>query len=906
MIGLVVAALWILTGGQAFGSEQSAPPDVTCDSAGLSGVRLSGSLEFHHQRLDYTHVTTEVRVDVDNTWPFSADLLLRPGTPAYVHAMGCLLRGTGYAEADRPTEWRRASPTVLTRGRAGVSVDYQAEDWLNGDSDVDIGLWHLKLVGTTRWTAELVPPDTLRGGVWTSVRVDLGGPRPDYARPRPSSVTDRDTMGWSWAGPLSGSRAVEPVSLGFRPPRAQAYAAAGSSDDMQYIEGAAGALWDVAALGVVAFALWPLRRRTPGNHPAMTDGQRTAVTVTRQWAILVAVAAVFVYLSHPLSLVAQNYLPDGNDARGVQRWVWVWSSEEARWTALQAAVLGLALCLFGRPRRSVLIAAAVTAVGVAAVAVRPSLAGLSPDFSLPDGAGEDPAIAWLLAVDAGTVFLWLMALTACIQRVWCAARVEGLEWRNRKRMATGLPVPTSAAEEARNRRFRLRGTGLAFLAVAGVVALWAWVVAEWNWRRLAWLDDTSAADYGQRHAQQVIGDMGWFAWDCQDWLFGNDWIVTGLALAAVLAVFGTPVDADDATATAPAPPSAPNPGLPATAEQPWPLTRVAVAFGAVTFVSYFGPYLGIPLGWVSLLLAAGVLSLLLAWGRKRAVLCTPLQPRGPRVVNVIRESDRRRWLEAARSHLELQQELGRLDRDGSENALERKRRVQELITRRHRWNVGSRYPRPALRLPPGVTPVDVALAWGPRPTWLGNALYAARVAAVAGIPGTLLVLTVANTDASAWSSLLGTRFQLPEIPIDFIAWEFTWASVGFFFGAMHRALPGRRGYTRALAMWLALLLPVVADSCITYVLAEDPDRSWLLSVAALLPILTVTGMAMDRETFKRDRPYWRSTPGLLLSVYQLRSTSVQAAFALAQVAAVVGLWQQLKGGGSPPTPPSPN
>ncbi|MFI1092254.1 DUF6185 family protein [Streptomyces sp. NPDC020917] len=194
---------------------------------------------------------------------------------------------------------------------------------------------------------------------------------------------------------------------------------------------------------------------------------------------------------------------------------------------------------------------------------------------------------------------------------------------------------------------------------------------------------------------------------------------------------------------------------------------------------------------------------------------------------------------------------------------------------------------------------------GPRPTWRGNALYAARVAAVAGLPAAVLVLTVANTDASAWSSLLGTRFGLPEILIDFISLEFTWASAGFFLGAMHRVLPGRRGYTRALAMWLVLLLPVAADSWITYVLRTDPDRSWLLSVAALLPILTLTGMAMDRETFKRDRPYWRSTSGLLLSVYQPRSTSVQAAFALAQIAAVVGLWQQLRGGGSAPAPPSP-
>jgi hypothetical protein len=123
---------------------------------------------------------------------------------------------------------------------------------------------------------------------------------------------------------------------------------------------------------------------------------------------------------------------------------------------------------------------------------------------------------------------------------------------------------------------------------------------------------------------------------------------------------------------------------------------------------------------------------------------------------------------------------------------------------------------------------------------------------------------------------------------------------------MHRLLPGRRGYTRALAMWLVLVIPVTLDSLITYLLAEDPYMFWLISQAALLPLLTVTGIAMDMETFRGERLYWRSRPKLLLSVYQWRSASVQIAFTLAQVVAVVGLWQQLKGGGgSAPSAPSP-
>lgn len=904
MIGLVLAALWTLTGGAAWAVAPSPQPDLICHSAGLSGARLTTSLTFHHRRQDVTRVTTTFTAVVPTSWAPSADLLLSPDADAYRDAMGCLLRGTGHVDGFRPTEWRHHPPKAVTLGPREVQVSFSAEDWLSGDSAIDVGMWRVTLTNRTYWSAELSPPDTLRHGIWSQVRVDLGGPRPQWVSPTPP-VVGGHRLEWSWKRVLSDDEAVVPVRVDFRPPAPQAFAA-DATDRMMDARDLTGPLWNAGVLGLVVLAVRPLRRpRTP--HPALGRQQRTAIRVAVRWTLLALAVSAVTRLDDIAYRVARHHLPDPASAHGVVRWAALWSGREARGEVVQAVLLGLALCLYGRPRRSVLAAAGATAAAVGAVAVRPSLAGLSPDFTLPeDAAGLTPAIAWLVALDAGIIFLWLIGFAACAQYVLRSARQEGLELRNRNSRAAGRPVPVAARRETLESRFRLRTAGSACAAVAAAVSLWTWQVAEWNWRRSSWLDDTTAVDYAQRHASQVVSDMGWLAWEWQDWVDGYDWIVIGLALAAVLAVFGTPAATADTTATAPAPPHSAGRALPPTAEQPWPLTRVVVVFGAVTFVSFLGPYLGFDAAWVSLPLCAATPALLLAWGRRSAVLRKRLQPTGPRIADAIAESDRRRWLESARGHLELQQELAGLDREQSADALDRRRRVQRLITRRHRWHVGSRYPQPRLRLPAGITPVDVALGWGPRATWLGNAVYAAAVAALAGLPATLLVLVIAYTGPGGWSTLLGSRFGVFGILTDAVAWECTWAAAGFFFGAMHRLLPGRRGYTRALAMWLVLVIPVALDSLITYLLAEDPYMFWLISQAALLPLLTVTGIAMDMETFRGERLYWRSRPKLLLSVYQWRSASVQIAFTLAQLVAVVGLWQQLKGGGgSAPSAPSP-
>ncbi|MBA2806041.1 hypothetical protein E0500_000805 [Streptomyces sp. KM273126] len=124
-----------------------------------------------------------------------------------------------------------------------------------------------------------------------------------------------------------------------------------------------------------------------------------------------------------------------------------------------------------------------------------------------------------------------------------------------------------------------------------------------------------------------------------------------------------------------------------------------------------------------------------------------------------------------------------------------------------------------------------------------------------------------------------------------------WAAAGFVLGALWRQLPGRRGPTKALTLSLVYAAPV-AQHWITRAF-DQFFGNWALDVALTLLILTVTVVAMDIDTFRQEGHYWPTKAALLLSVYQLRTASVQVAFFVAQLVALVSIWQQLKGKRAP-------
>ena len=60
---------------------------------------------------------------------------------------------------------------------------------------------------------------------------------------------------------------------------------------------------------------------------------------------------------------------------------------------------------------------------------------------------------------------------------------------------------------------------------------------------------------------------------------------------------------------------------------------------------------------------------------------------------------------------------------------------------------------------------------------------------------------------------------------------------------------------------------------------------------------------MDFDTFRTERRYWQSRLGLLLSVYQMRYYSLQFAYLIAQIIAMISIWKFLADPDSAPEPP---
>ncbi|WP_405957258.1 DUF6185 family protein [Streptomyces phaeochromogenes] len=83
---------------------------------------------------------------------------------------------------------------------------------------------------------------------------------------------------------------------------------------------------------------------------------------------------------------------------------------------------------------------------------------------------------------------------------------------------------------------------------------------------------------------------------------------------------------------------------------------------------------------------------------------------------------------------------------------------------------------------------------------------------------------------------------------------------------------------------------------------NEPKGYLAFDVASMLLVLTVTGIALDMAAFQEEHRFWHSRLSLLLSVYQMRQFSLQMAYLLAQVIAVVSIWQFVAGSdASPPT-----
>ncbi|GLX09341.1 hypothetical protein Misp03_62670 [Microbispora sp. NBRC 16548] len=200
----------------------------------------------------------------------------------------------------------------------------------------------------------------------------------------------------------------------------------------------------------------------------------------------------------------------------------------------------------------------------------------------------------------------------------------------------------------------------------------------------------------------------------------------------------------------------------------------------------------------------------------------------------------------------------------------------------------------------GLSPLDVALSRGPGVSWWANARLAARYASYVGAPAAVfLIWATWSTDSrghDGWLDRLGDPNGFYGLAGDLIGGLLIWPVAGFVLGALWRRLPGRRGYLKGVVPVLAYAAATGAHAVLNNVIGQAPVRGSLVRVLLLFLVLTVVAVLMDARTLQ-TRPGGlasRLTP--VAVVYRLGTAGSGIALIVAQAAAVLGLWSQLRNG----------
>ncbi|WP_405652178.1 DUF6185 family protein [Streptomyces sp. NBC_00019] len=808
-----------------------------CEPEALKDAEVTSSVWMKHDGEDYTRAETEMVVKVPKAWPLSDDLLLNGDAGPYRLAMRCLLHDSYGDHPYRDSELRPWPPKV-TVGAQAITVTYRAVSSVETLTERSFGVW-LITPGKRLWTLSLARPPALEKSWWREITIDLGGRGGRDIWPMPTKGT-ATTLTWTWA---KSDMPMPALWVRLQPPATKALVTRWNEDGAWSLTRSVTWLsWDLVFVPV---GLMLVRRLSWSPGPAT---ETPAEAATRRnlflWVWLTLIISVLVEVN--------GDLPD------VSTW---WNDHEVAANFMFGACVGVLLSLFGRPRVSAVVAVAVAGVYPVTVAIRPEWFALPHDFWLDQNLTDEVVHAeryggfwWLALASFCVAFVWLVGTVSVVQRIRAGARVQ----------TAGAP---------------LRGVFpwwiLLACAVAAVVlvalALWA---RHNSWTQMTWLSAQDSVYWEQWRFTYHYNGLAWFPSNWYGWfypLIGWWYGVIAALLATLAARAAAPHDS--------------------------PVAPEGLTLALLTVLSFHiawptpGWYVGLWLSpiTVPITLLAGLL--LLAIGKRRAVLWQKPLPDKP-LRDAIKESDRTWLIESARTYRDLHSRLRRLeqsDPDGKRAQLE-----QELDTLHHWKPPQAAPPFAGARLPDSVDAVELALAWGPRATWWQNACRAALFAALISLPANAVLFWANQVRGSLWDGMTRDELGVAGLLDGAIAYELYSAGLGFVLGALWRVLPGRRGPAKALGLFLVYAAPVAAHWLLTRATGQT-FGTWPLDLALTLLVLTVTGVTMDIDTFRHEGIYWPTKASLLLSIYQLRTASVQLAFFVAQMVALVGVWQQLKG-----------
>ncbi|WP_415936610.1 DUF6185 family protein [Streptomyces sp. 039-1] len=833
-----VILVWSLVGS---GAAVSAADD-DCFSTQLKAAKVSASVGLKYEGEDYAKADARLIVQVPKSWKFAQDLLLNGDTQRYRAAMRCVLRYPNDPYPYRDTEARPWSPKVTVQEK-WITVEHRAITYIDDTRTRDFGPWRIA-VGKRFWTLTLIRPPALDRSWWQEVSVDMGGRAARAISPTPTKGSATHLI---WTRAQAKGKPLE-VQVQVQPPATKALETRWTHKPWYLVVSALWLSWDLVFF-VVLLLLTRALHRSHVSSPA-TPGEGATKRNILLGACLIAAVALIFELDDQVPAVAGDY--------GLLSW---WPEHRVSIHLMLAACGGAGLCIFGRPRIHALVVVTIAAAYPVVIAITPERFGLPATIWL-----DEENIADIERLQHTGGFFWLAIACACVAFVWLVGTVALL-----RRLQLAPRLITQGTPQRGN--FPWWVLILCSFAATAIVTLVVWAHQN-TWEQETWLSIGSGdAQYDRWHIAYIYNySLAWFSSGWPDWF--SIWTVwlsrAGMLLSALAARSAAP-GASSVT------PRALERGI---------LTVFFVTTVAPVPASYVG--LSVPLLTVPLVLAVGFL--LITLGNHRSVLAKELMPGVP-LRDVISESDRHWLIGAARKYRDLHSQLRRWeqgDQDGEREQLETK------LDQLHRWNPQAASPHSGKSLPHSIDAVELALAWGPRATWWLNACRAASFAAVFALPATAVAFWADQVRGSLWGDMARNQFGVIGLVGYVIASEVIWASVGFVLGALWRVLPGRRGPAKGLGLTLVYAAPVAFHWIITHAIGQS-FGTLALDVMLTLLVLTSTGVAMDIDTFRQEDHYWPTKMALVLSVYQLRTASVQLAFFVAQLVALVGVWQQLKG-----------
>lgn len=692
---------------------------------------------------------------------------------------------------------------------------------------------------------------------------DQGGsrrPRSRFATPRPDEGLGATTLVWhpdaaekeketrKPRGDKQDDKASKPPALtvSLKPSWQRSWAAQSERLVAVAVDRAGLLLWTgmISVLLLYSAVLYRRRSATP------TQAQERTLRNLVVWAVALVLVAALTTVDDVLIRYAQRH--SGG----------LWQDEQILRGTVFALVTVAVLFYVARPRRRIWAVAAVLAVPPAVVAAGPQWFGLHiPRFAPYEASGL--ALAAQGTASYCTLALFGLGLVAAAWRL----AVDG-----------GL-LPLSRRHPGNARVLRLRCAGPVILLYAASAAVCFALTQDRNWQRATWLSDRSDPAHGVDRWNDLVWETVWSVANGQDWLSGQTWLLTGVAVLAVLRTWRAPI---------------------AVSPLDDPADRLVVlTFFAVVAAPSAGYFLGSSV-FTGVWLPLAMLGLywVVAPFVGRSVLAQPFEGSGRPLADSSGPSTRAVLLGKARAYREIHAELRRLDQGLFGDVPPKRSDLEQRLSNLHDWPAAGG----SDRLPAEVSVVDGALALGPKDEWWANGSRCARLALIPAVPASLLLVWVWKVRGEAWQATLHDQFGLPDLLLSFVAETVMFTSSAFVLGALWRHLPGRRGPAKALPVTLAFALSIVLDSLVFRFTGES-TANLALAVSAMLFVLTVTSIAADFDTFRGERRYWQSRLGLLLSIYQMRYYSLQVAYLIAQVVAMITIWEFLAEPDVAPKPP---